>query len=583
MGERYRLEQRVGTGGSSAVWQAVDERLGRTVALKLMHPHLASNPETATRFRREAVAASVRHPHAVLVYDIGQDGDQLYLVMEYVAGPTLAEAMRVHGTLDPPVVAAVGGQVAGALAAAHQRGLVHRDVKPANILLDPQGSAKIGDFGIAKALTQADLTRPGTVLGTAAYVAPEQLDGDVVGPAADVFALGLVLHQCLTGERPFGEGTWPEVAARRLTTELPPLQRAHPRIPAPLAAAVTRATRRDPSERFADAAELAAALHAEAAADPAAAIAELVAGVHPGPPSRTACGGTERDAAGRTASRAARSGTGPARADDQPGGQEGTAAPRAAAASTRGPGGDGVAAGSTDVDTAPLAQPARSPAGRGPVADADPRPGEGARGDRAERASTRSGWRRRLTGAGAALLLVGAAAVATLLGPPQTRQEPDPTGSAAAQQQPVTIAQADDFDPLGGGDEHGEEVGALHDGDAATTWSTERYTRADLGGLKPGVGVWFDLGQVRAVDSVEIDLTTPGIDLRLYTFDTWPPAGHDPQAWGQPAATATGAPARLRLEIPPEVRGRYWLVWITRLVPSQGGYRAGIREVGFSA
>lgn len=534
------------------MWRAVDERLGRTVAIKLMHPHLVSDPDTATRFRREAVAAAVSHPHAVLVYDIGQQENQLYLVMEHIDGPTLADAVRMHGRLDPPVVAAIGQQVASALAAAHQRGIVHRDVKPANILLDRHGNAKIGDFGIAKALgaAEAGLTKPGTVMGTAAYVAPEQLSGDEVGPAADVYALGLVLHQCLTGESPFGSGTIPEVAARRLTVEVEPPRRARPEIPAPLDAAITRATQREAGRRFTDASELAAALRVSAASEPNAAVTALLpADGDEHPPAAAA-------AHPRT--------PGPAAAVRVPAARRhpGTAGPQPSGAPGHGQPGTGPG---PEENTAPI--------DRGAVAAAAGHAGPG--GDGAP------GWRRWSAVAAAAALLAGAAATATLLSSRTTEQEPPATVPAAPQ--PLRVVEAGDFDPFGGGGEHPEEVGALFDGDPATTWSTERYTRADLGGLKPGVGVWLDLGEVAGPSEVEVDLATPGIDLRLYAFDRWPPADTDPEGWGAPAATAQRASTTVRLPVSPEVRGRYWLVWITSLVPSEGGYRAGIREVRFDA
>ncbi|HEX9887984.1 MAG TPA: protein kinase, partial [Nitriliruptorales bacterium] len=175
---RYQLEEPIASGGAAIVWRGFDDALSRSVALKLLHPHLASDPDTVERFRREAVAAArLSHPNAVAIYDTGQQLDVVYLVMEYVDGPSLLDVLQASGPMDPGVVAALGEQVASALGEAHTQGLVHRDVKPANILLTSDGVAKVTDFGIAKALSglESTLTTPGTVVGTAAYVAPEQL------------------------------------------------------------------------------------------------------------------------------------------------------------------------------------------------------------------------------------------------------------------------------------------------------------------------------------------------------------------------------------------------------------------------
>jgi eukaryotic-like serine/threonine-protein kinase len=263
LGNRYALEEPIASGGAAIVWRAFDENLARTVAVKLLHPHHATDPTVVERFERESrAAAQLNHPNVVRIYDTGREDDLVYLVMEHVDGPSLREVMRARGKLDPATVAALGEQVAGALGEAHTNGLVHRDVKPANILLAADGTVKVTDFGIAKALSGADatLTTPGTVVGTAAYVAPEQLEDGDIDARADVYALGVVLHECLTGRPAFSGDTPTATAAMRLTHELMPPRQIIADVPRGLDDVVTRATRRDRMDRFADGAVMSSAL-----------------------------------------------------------------------------------------------------------------------------------------------------------------------------------------------------------------------------------------------------------------------------------------------------------------------------------
>ena len=262
LGERYRLEERIASGGAAVVWRAFDETLSRTVAIKLLHPHHAGDAIVVERFEREAIAAAqLAHPNVVRIYDTGVEDDLVFLVMEHVDGPSLRQVLRNQGQLDPTVVAALGEQTAAALGEAHAHGLVHRDVKPANILIAADGTVKVTDFGIAKALdADATLTTPGTVVGTAAYVAPEQLEDGVVDARADVYALGVVMHECLTGRPAFSGDTPTATAALRLTHDLLPPRRIRAEVPRLLDDVVVRATMRDPRERYADGAVLSNAL-----------------------------------------------------------------------------------------------------------------------------------------------------------------------------------------------------------------------------------------------------------------------------------------------------------------------------------
>ena len=276
---RYALQEPIASGGAAIVWRAYDENLARTVAIKLLHPHHANEPTVVERFERESrAAAQLNHVNAVRIYDTGREADLVYLVMEHVDGPSLREVVRTQGELDPMVVAAIGEQVASALGEAHEHGLVHRDVKPANILIAADGTVKVTDFGIAKALssTDATLTTPGTVVGTAAYVAPEQLEDIDVDARADIYALGVVLHECLTGRPAFSGDTPTATAAMRLTHELLPPRQLRADVPRSLDDVIVRATRRDRVDRYTDGDAMAGALATLVSSKPAEVTAALI-------------------------------------------------------------------------------------------------------------------------------------------------------------------------------------------------------------------------------------------------------------------------------------------------------------------
>jgi eukaryotic-like serine/threonine-protein kinase len=246
------------------VWQAADEVLGRPVAVKLLRPEYAEHPETLERFRSEARhAGALSHPHIAQVYDYGhgyERGDARsfrdpYLVLEYVDGPSLADLIE-RGPLDASLTREIIAQAADGLAAAHQARLVHRDIKPGNLLLTADGRVKITDFGIAYAAGAAPITAPGIVMGTALYMAPERIAGGPGTPASDLYSLGVVMYECLSGRPPF-DGTSAAVMAAHLHLPLPALPYW---VPEPLAGLVAKLTAKDPSYRISDAAVLAARL-----------------------------------------------------------------------------------------------------------------------------------------------------------------------------------------------------------------------------------------------------------------------------------------------------------------------------------
>jgi serine/threonine protein kinase len=266
LGDRYRLGERIARGGMGSVYRAVDGNLGREVAVKVLRRELADDPTFLERFRREArAAAALSHPGVAGVYDYGELGGSAFIVMELVEGETLAERIAAGGPLPWPEAFAIGEQVARALAAAHAHGLVHRDVKPANVLLGRGGRAKVTDFGIAKAASSATLTRTGMVLGSANYVAPEQAKGEDVGPAADQYSLGCVLFEAVTGRPPYGGANPVAIATQHVSSPVPDPRQELPDLPLPAASLIRQALAKHPDERFASASSMAEALTAATA------------------------------------------------------------------------------------------------------------------------------------------------------------------------------------------------------------------------------------------------------------------------------------------------------------------------------
>jgi serine/threonine-protein kinase len=250
---RYRLESKLGSGGMSTVYLARDETLQRWVAVKVMHREMSDQPDQLERFRREARAvAQLSHPNVVAVIDAGEDGGHPYIVFEYVEGETLKQRIDRLGRLPIVEAAAYGIEVGRGLAAAHAHRLIHRDVKPQNVLIDPEGRAKVTDFGIARSLEADGLTKTGRVLGTTDYVAPEQAMGQGVDARCDVYSLGVLLYEMLTGEVPFQADTLVGVAMKHVNEKMPDVQERCPGISSALAAVVERATAKDPKKRYPD-------------------------------------------------------------------------------------------------------------------------------------------------------------------------------------------------------------------------------------------------------------------------------------------------------------------------------------------
>ncbi|HEY3436012.1 MAG TPA: protein kinase, partial [Solirubrobacterales bacterium] len=267
---RYKLEAKLGSGGMSTVYLARDTTLDRSVAVKVMHREMSEQADQLERFRQEARAvAKLSHPNVVAVIDAGEDGGHPYIVFEYVEGETLKQRINRVGALDAQEALAYAIEIARGLTVAHARNMVHRDIKPQNVLIDSEGRAKLTDFGISRQLEQDGMTATGRVLGTTDYVSPEQAMGHAVDQRSDIYSLGVVLYEMLAGEVPFQADSQVGVAMKHVNEDLPDVQQRRPELSAAAAMVVERATTKDPAERYQQVGEmiddLATALEVEAA------------------------------------------------------------------------------------------------------------------------------------------------------------------------------------------------------------------------------------------------------------------------------------------------------------------------------
>jgi serine/threonine-protein kinase len=268
--DRYALEDRLGSGGMSTVYRATDRVLERTVAVKVLAEHLSDDEKFVARFRREALAvAKLVHPNIVQVYDTGVDAGRHFIVMEYVEGKSGAQLLQRDGAMRPGTAVEIAAQACAGLDYAHKQGIIHRDVKPGNLMIiggpaggPPEMTVKLADFGIARAAEQTRLTQVGSVVGTAAYLSPEQSRGEEATPISDVYSLGVVVYQLLTARLPYEGNSLAELAIRRENERPLPPTSYEPKIPEALSQAVLRTLENEPEARYVDALALAAALRA---------------------------------------------------------------------------------------------------------------------------------------------------------------------------------------------------------------------------------------------------------------------------------------------------------------------------------
>jgi serine/threonine-protein kinase len=285
IGGRYEIEELVGTGGMSSVYRARDTVLERPVALKVLHEHFSTDPEYVERFRREARAiARLNHPNIVTVIDRGEFEDRQFIVFEHVVGETLKDVVAREGPLPVPQALGLTQQVARGLAFAHENGVVHRDVKPQNVLLDENGTAKVTDFGIARSIAPDDsLTETGTLLGSSDYIAPEQASGQRVDERSDQYSLGALLYELLTGEVPYTGDGFMAVAMKHMRDPVPSVRARRPNVPREVDEIVRRAMAKRPEDRYPSMAALMSAIDSALTEGAGGARTEVLPSLEPGP------------------------------------------------------------------------------------------------------------------------------------------------------------------------------------------------------------------------------------------------------------------------------------------------------------
>jgi tRNA A-37 threonylcarbamoyl transferase component Bud32 len=493
---RYRLDAQIGAGGMSTVYRAFDTTLERRVAVKLMHREIASDSDQLERFRREARSvAQLSHPHIVGVIDAGEEDGRPYIVFEYVEGETLKDRIRRMGRLPVDEAIAYAIEITRALGAAHARGIVHRDIKPQNVLVDEEGSAKVTDFGIARSLDEEGLTADGRVLGTTDYVSPEQALGHDVDGQSDIYSLGVVLYEMLTGDVPFHGENQVSVAMKHVREDLPDVQSVRPEVSARLAAVLDRMTEKDLERRHPDATAV------------------------------------EYDLEDALAAEAARTGT------------------------------------STGEATAVL---------RTLPADA--------------RRRLPLRLRLRVPVLLLILMLAVAGAVLYLLLDEAADRAQRGTGTGGAKAAPgerivsVKRTSANDFDPLGDGEEHPDEAFRAVDQDTGTSWTTEQYSGNALNkpsGEEPGVGLYVDAEPSVNGKSLQIQTQEPGWTMEIYGSRSRPTDEWPSDIWTRLAGGTVDRERQTFKLDTGDRHYRYYLVWITALPPNEN--QVAITQLTLSA
>lgn len=591
LADRYRLDRRLAQGGMAEVWVGTDLALTRQVAVKLLKSTLAADPIVAERFRREAIAvAQLSHPNIVAVFDAIEDTSKgsrrQAVVMQLVSGKSLRQVLDEKRRLSPAFTMHIGKCIAAALECAHRANLVHRDVKPGNILITPQGSVLLTDFGIAKGIDDGDdLTSPNIMMGTAKYLSPEQVRGNRLDGRADLYSLGLVLYECLAGRVPFLGETDADTALARLNRDPTDLMRLRPTLPLGLAPLIHRLLAREPGDRFASGAELRAEIARLEAMPPA---------------------DTQRRSSAPSADRRATSAPAPS-------GRTDTARPQPGRADSRRP--TTPRPGPAEAVTAPQDSPTREPVHRsgrpaGPPKIADRTPQNPHRP--AQRPNRHYEQRTGTTGLVVAVLLVlaliaGGAVWASLRQSssvvPSTDGQPadgaadpssgslpvaaqpggtaDPGDSAAptgggTPGQPAIVALTS-YDPDGDGDEQPTFTALAIDGDPATAWGTLCYVDRYMGS-KGRVGLVADLGAVQTA-TIRVGIASAPSQVRIFSSsaESLPPSFAD---WGSEVAQfADSEPVKVEAT----VTGRWVLIAFYELGPdsacTENPYRGAISEI----
>jgi len=512
---RYRVQRLLGRGGMSAVWLARDLELPRDVAVKILHARRLESADAVERFEREArTLAGLAHPGIVTVIDRGEHDGRPFIVFEHVSGQDLRARIAARGHLKPAEALAICAQVADALAYAHRQGVIHRDVKPHNVLLTDDGVAKLTDFGIARILEEPSLTATGRVWGTGEYIAPEQAAGQPLDERADVYALGVMLYHCVTGKTPYSGANFVELAEQHLRAPVPSAAAVQPDLPDDLDAILRRALAKDPEDRYPNCdamrADLEEVLQREAD-DAGEDTAELPVVVH-------------------------------ALAADEP-------------TPTYGP-----------VPIATPQEPRRTrPSAVGVLALVVLLAG-GSAAFLLARSSGESGS----TGTQGGTTTGTATRIPSTASVSQTPQ-PKPKPLVA-----VKVASASSLDPSGDGSENQGSAPLAVDGSQTTLWSTETYKGTRNVNGKPGVGLVLDLTKVTTVTRLRLSTPMPGWTARIYeTGQTTAPATLDGWQAVSKAFTMSTPTRIVPLRGPP---ARMLLIWITDLAGPDGEWSAKISE-----
>jgi serine/threonine protein kinase len=632
---RYRLIRPIAKGGMAEVWEGRDEILSRPVAVKVLQPHLATDSTFVERFRREAIsAARLTHPGVVATFDTGTDAGTAWIVMELIRGDTLRHLLNARGPMDPAMAIDVAGQIADALAHAHRAGLVHRDVKPANILLveeDGSPRAKVTDFGIAKAtegLGGLDLTRTGIVLGTPKYLSPEQVEGHEPDARADLYSLGVVLFEMLTGRPPFEGPTDMATAIAHVRQDAPRVSSLRPGIPPGLDDVVAHLLAKDPAARIPSATALRAALNALSTVIPSSRPTEDPTRVSRTPPApvRPTAPSIERSVSalggqvGRAeATSASAAGSGrppgvPGRRDDRPvpatgrnrpatpgstaaasgvnalGGHVGTTPPQPMRAVARSAAdrSDRVKDGSW-APTGSLGSPAPRPTGlteaaggatrvnraAGPPTSLFPRddPGDVPGPAPAPVVGTPPRRRRRRWGpflVVAALVVAGCVVAAVLLGSGGRPTLGTGTGGATATDTPLAITSVGVWMMNNRSPDNPDQTGLTFDGNTATAWTTDQYKTPTFSGLYSGMGLAIHLDGSHTLHQLTVDSSTQGWSAQTYVSASEPTSGQAVTAWGQPTDARTGIDGSTTFTLG-GTTGEWVLLWLTNLGPADQG------------
>lgn len=504
IGGRYRLERRVATGGMAEVWLALDEQLQRQVAVKRLKESIAKDPVVLERFRREAVAlARLTHPNIVPVYDCVEDNGTLVVVMRYINGKSLRDILDERkeqsrdgkGTLTVHTTVHIGRSIAAALDKAHREDIVHRDIKPGNILMLPNGEVLLTDFGIAKSVSgqsEEDLTSDNIMMGTAKYLSPEQVQGKPLDGRADIYALGLVLYECLAGRVPFQGKNDQETAVLRLQRDPTPLNGLCPDVPSTVISVIHRMMRRKPDNRFSTGEEVARALES-ALAGSHDAVTPVVGLAGGGAPNKV------RDPLMTP--------------------QEGVArAPR------------------SQQPSSPTSSPtSRTPSGT----QRDNTPKRQVHPEKSLPRKQRTSLMRNYIPV--ATILIAAAVMGVLLwnGLQSTKSAvvvpPDASSIEVTGNAKLTSVRT--YDPEGDNVENDELVGNLTDGSASSTWSTVCYVNRSFGS-KQGVGLVLALSE-RGIGTVKTTFASAPYDVDVYTVDG--PAPATLEGWGFAQSNVAGA------------------------------------------